>query len=189
MKLAYYASLVKRVAQPLKEACMSKIGRSFLMILLLAGPAAAQDAKTAIAAASKAMGVDTLKTVTYSGTGMDFALGQAANPNLPWPKFIVKIYTRSINFETPASRADRIRLQGENPPRGGGVQPVYGERPQNDIVIVGANTPWVQQLEIWMTPHGFLRAAAARNATVETRAGGTVISFTGDNKAKVNGYL
>jgi len=42
-------------------------------------------------------------------------------------------------------------------------------------------------------PHGFLRAAAKRNATVESRTVGgrkyTVISFVGDNKAKVNGYV
>ena len=44
-----------------------------------------------------------------------------------------------------------------------------------------------------MMPHGFLRAAAARNATVEARTIGgkkyNVVSFVGDNKAKVNGYI
>ena len=108
------------------------------------------------------MGVDTLKTVQYSATGLDFALGQAPNPVSPWPKFINKSYTRAINFETPASRVDRVRVQGENPPRGGGQQPIVGEQPQNQTIIVGADTPWVQQLEIWMMPHGFLRAAAAQ---------------------------
>ena len=93
---------------------------------------------------------------------MDFALGQAPNPSSPWPKFINKSYTRAINFETPASRVDRVRVQGENPPRGGGQQPIVGEQPQNQTIIVDADTPWVQQLEIWMMPHGFLRAAAAQ---------------------------
>lgn len=154
---------------------------------------AAQDAKTVMSNASKAMGVDTLKTVQYSGSGFDFALGQAVNPNSPWPKFIDKTYTRVINYETPASRMDRIRMQGEYPPRGGGQQPVRGEQPQNQTVIVNANTPWVQQLEIWMTPHGFLRAAAANNATLKTQTVGgkryNVLTFTGQNKAMVNGYI
>ena len=66
------------------------------------GSAAAQDAKTVIANASKAMGADTLNTIEYSGIGVDFALGQALNPNAPWPKFIDKTYTRAIDFETPA---------------------------------------------------------------------------------------
>ena len=48
--------------------------------------AAAQDAPTVVANASKAIGVDTLKTVQYSATGFDFALGQAYNPSSPWPR-------------------------------------------------------------------------------------------------------
>src|SRR6185436_20617819 len=42
-------------------------------------------------------------------------------------------------------------------------------------------------------PHGFLRAAAARNATAasQTVSGKkmTVVTFMGENKAKVNGYI
>jgi glyoxylase-like metal-dependent hydrolase (beta-lactamase superfamily II) len=165
----------------------------FGLAVVLVWTASAQDAQTVISNASKAMGVDTLKTVQYSATGLDFALGQAPNPSSPWPKFINKSYSRSINFETPASRVDRVRMQGENPPRGGGQQPVVGEQPQNQTIIVNASTPWAQQLEIWMMPHGFLRAAAARNATVEARTIGgkkyNVVTFVGDNKAKVNGYI
>ena len=112
---------------------------SFLAVLVVLS-ASAQDAKTVIANASKAMGVDSLKTVQYSATGLDFALGQAPNPSSPWPKFINKSYTRAINFETPASRVDRVRMQGENPPRGGGQQPIVGEQPQNQTIIVDAPT-------------------------------------------------
>jgi glyoxylase-like metal-dependent hydrolase (beta-lactamase superfamily II) len=171
--------------------------KKLLAVLALAAAstwsASAQDAKAVIDSASKAIGVDTLKTVQYSATGFDFALGQAANPSLPWPRFINKSYTRSIDFEKPASRVERVRLQGENPPRGGGQQPVVGEQPQSQTIIVEASTPWPQQLEIWMMPHGFLRAAAGRNAAVEARTIGgrkyNVVSFVGGNKAKVNGYL
>src|SRR5438093_3222253 len=165
----------------------------FGLALAAASTTPAQDARSVIAAASKAIGVDTLKTVQYSATGMDFALGQAPNPSSPWPKFINKSYSRAINFEAPASRVERVRMQGENPPRGGGLQPLVGEQPQTQTIIVGADTPWVQQLEIWMMPHGFLRAAAARNATIETKTVGgqkyNVVSFVGDNKARVNGYI
>src|SRR5215471_8256758 len=160
---------------------------------LLVWNASAQDARTVIGNASKTMGVDALKTVQYSATGLDFALGQAPNPGSPWPRFTNKSYSRSINFETPASRVERVRIQGENPPHGGGQQPIVGEQPVNQTIVVTAETPWVQQLEIVMLPHGFLRAAAARNATVESKTVGgrkyTVVSFVGDNKAKVNGYV
>jgi glyoxylase-like metal-dependent hydrolase (beta-lactamase superfamily II) len=163
------------------------------LAVVLAWSGSAQDARAVINSASSAMGVDALKTVQYSATGLDFALGQAPNPSSPWPKFINKSYTRAINFEAPASRVDRVRVQGEIPPRGGGQQPVVGEQTQNQTIIVNAKTPWVQQLEIWMTPHGFLRAAATRSATVEARTIDgrkyNVVTFVGDNKAKVNGYI
>ena len=161
--------------------------------LAVVAQGSAQDAKAVIASASKAMGVETLKTIQYSATGFDFALGQAPNAAAPWPKFVNKSYTRAIDFEVPASRVARVRVQGEDPPHGGGQQPIVGEQPQNQTIIVTATTPWVQQLEIWMLPQGFLRAAAARNATVAAQTVGgrkyTVISFVGDNQAKVNGYL
>ena len=164
---------------------------TFVIALLIASTAFAQDAKTVIDNASKAMGL--LKSVEYSGSGFDFAIGQNANPNLPWPKFIDKTYKRAMNFETPAYRMDRIRLQGENPPHGGGQQPIYGEQNQNQTVVVSTNTPWVQQLEVWMMPQGFLQAAAKNNATVasKTIAGKkySVVTFMGQNKAKVNGYI
>ncbi len=93
-----------------------------------AANAAAQDAKATIGAVSKALGADALKTVQYSATGFDYALGQNPNASAPWPKFIEKSYTRGIDFEATASRVDRVRLQGENPPRGGGQQPIIGEQ-------------------------------------------------------------
>jgi glyoxylase-like metal-dependent hydrolase (beta-lactamase superfamily II) len=171
------------------KKCLVVVG----LAALLAWSASAQDARTVIGSASKAIGVDTLKTVQFSATGMDFALGQAPNPSSAWPKFINKSYTRVINFETPASRVDRVRVQGENPARGGGQQPIVGEQPQTQTIIVNSNTPWPQQLEIWMMPHGFLRAAAARNATVEAKTVGgkkyNVVTFVGENNAKVNGYI
>lgn len=153
----------------------------------------AQDARAVLGEASKALGVETLKTVEYSATGFDFVFGQAYNPSAPWPKFIEKNYTRIIDFQAPASKVDRVRMQGENPPRGGGQQPVIGEQPQSQTIIVGPGTPWLNQLEIWMTPHGFVRAAQARNATVKSQTVSgrrfDVVTFTGDNKALVNGYL
>jgi len=153
----------------------------------------AQDAAAVVGNAAKALGVDALKTVQYSATGFDFALGQAPNPSAPWPKFINKSYTRAVDFEKGASKVDRVRVQGENPPHGGGQQPIVGEQPQTQTIVVGANTPWVQQLELVMLPHGFLRAAAVNRATVEPKTIGgkkyQMVSFVGENHAKVNGYI
>src|SRR5438128_547799 len=164
-----------------------------VLVTSLSWAAVAQDAKTVISNSSEAMGAGNLKTIEYSAIGADFAFGQSMNPNSLWPKFIDKTYTRTINFETPASRMSRVRIQGEYPQHGGGGQPLIGEQTQNQVIVVNAGTPWVQQLEIWMTPYGFLRAAAANNATVKPQSVGgkkyNVLTFTGQNKAQVNGYI
>src|SRR5262245_58579561 len=170
---------------------MLRILLAAVLAATLSASALAQDAPAVIANALKAMG--DLRTVEFSATGYDFVLGQNYNGASPWPKFTNKSYTRLIDFQTPASRVDRIRMQGENPPRGGGQQPVIGEQTQNQVIVVNANTPWVQQLEIWMMPHGFLKAASANNATVrqQTIAGKkyNVLSFMGQNKAAVVGFV
>src|SRR6185295_6192824 len=48
-------------------------------------------------------------------------------------------------------------------------------------------------LELWMMPHGFLLGAAKNNATASSKTVGgkkyTILTFTGQNKAKVNGYI
>src|SRR5437879_6540262 len=120
---------------------LKKVLGAVVLLALLSWAAIAQDANTFIASASKAMGADNLKSIQYSGSGFDYAIGQNVNPNSPWPKFIDKSYTRMINFETPASQMDRVRMQGENPPRGGGQQPVVGEQKQSQNIRISANTP------------------------------------------------
>jgi len=154
-----------------------------------------QDAKTVISSATTALGADKLKTIEFSGSGFDYVIGQAPNPTSPWPKFIDKTYTRVVDLDAPASRLQRIRTQGENPPRGGGQQPIVGEQTQNQVVAAGSPQAASLRDELMMTlPYSFLRsAAAAGDATVKSQTMGgkkyTVLSFTGQNKAAVRGYL
>jgi glyoxylase-like metal-dependent hydrolase (beta-lactamase superfamily II) len=154
-----------------------------------AGPAAfAQDAKTVLSKASKAMGADNLKTIQYSGTGTEFAFGQAVNVSSPWPGFEDKSYTRTINYETPAWRVDRVLADIPPNRRGGGLPPG-----PTQTVVIGPNASWGQQVDLWMTPYGFLRAAANNNASVKSQSVGgkkfTVVTFTAPNNAKFNGYI
>src|SRR5439155_18116348 len=143
----------------------------------------AQEGRTIIGNASKALGSENLRTLEFSGSGFDFTLGQAPNPNAPWPKFNDKTYTRVLNLETPASRMQRIRTQAENPPHGGGQQPIIGEQNQNQVVAASDDL-------MMAVPYGFLKfAAAARDTAVrsETISGKkhTVVSFTAVNKSTV----
>src|SRR5580704_4326156 len=133
-----------------------------------AAPAAtAQDAKTALANAAKAMGADNLKTIQYSGTATEFAFGQAVNVSSPWPSFVDRSYTRTINYDTPSWRVDRVLADIPPDRRGGGLPPG-----QTQTVVIGPNTPWAVQMDLWMTPHGFLREAANNSVTVASKSMG-----------------
>jgi len=151
----------------------------------------AQDAQTVINNAVKSLGASDLKTLEYSGSGYVFSFGQNPNPNMPWPKFNAKSYTKGINYESGASTQRLVRTQAENPPRGGGMQPLIGEQTQNQMI--DSNSPWTGRAQIWITPHGFLKAALSNKPTVKsTKVGGkkfNVVSFTAENKYKLNGYL
>ena len=169
-------------------------GLAVLLPLALSPAEGPADAKAAIANATKALGAENLRTIEFSGSGYDFVLGQAPNPSSPWPKFNDKTYTRVIDLEAPASRMERVRTQAENPPRGGGQQPIVGEQRQTQVVSVGSPQAAMLPDELMMTvPYSFLRSAAARNATAKTQTVGgrkfTVVSFTALNNAPVSGYL
>jgi len=150
------------------------------------------DAATLLRDAASAMGTDTLTTLTISGEGFDFVLGQSAHPDLPWPRFINSNYTRLFDFSVPSTRMTRTRSQGEDPPRGGGQQP-YATQNQDQVLVVAPSTNWTQQLQLWMHPHGFLKAAQARQVSAESATVDgvqyAVLTFTGDNGAPVKGYI
>lgn len=153
--------------------------------------AANTDVKTAINSSLQAMGAADLKTLEYSGSGADFSVGQAQNPRSNWPRFTNKTYLREIDFTAPASRMRRVRIQGENPPRGGGGQPLVGEQNQNQVVT---NATQLNNELTTMLPYGFLRAAAdASDASAkQVKLKGkpyTEISFMGPNKATIRGYI
>ena len=50
--------------------------------------------KTGVAAAADAMGATNLNTIQFSGSGTNYAFGQAYQPGGAWPRFEVKTYSR-----------------------------------------------------------------------------------------------
>ena len=139
-----------------------KWGATMLVAGLMASTAAAQDAKSVVANASKAMGIETLNSIHYYGTAANGNLGQNNNANQPWPMTPLNDYSRAIDFTQPASRATGLTL----------AVSVVTSRLEPGVFnqnITPANTAWAQQLEIWVTPWGFLKGAAANNATVRAQ--------------------
>ncbi len=129
---------------------------------VLASSASAQNANAVVANAAKAMGVDTLTSIRYFGVAQNGSLGQNNNANQPWPMANASDYSRAIDFSQPASRATWVTYAQPNT----GGPPVQGQGQQN---ITPQNTAWAQQLDIWMTPWGFLKGAAANAATVRAQ--------------------
>ena len=81
---------------------------ALICVLALVSMAAAQDAKTVISNASKAMGYDSLKSIEYSGpSGLEgTAMGQAQSAAKGWPHFTLKNYSRYIDLNAGTRPAD-----------------------------------------------------------------------------------
>jgi len=160
-------------------------------IFLALSPAssAAQDANAILSAAAKTLGADNLRTIQYSGSGSTFVFAQAATPGGPWPRFSMKTYTREIDFGAPASHVQLVRTSVDKRGGGGTGLPIVDQM-QNQFIL--PNAPWVQQVDIWITPVGFLKAAMKHTATAKRqKVNGKnydVVSFM-DTKYTVRGYI
>lgn len=147
---------------------MTMLRRAFCCSMLIAvafspALAAAQDARAVLAAATKAMGLEGVTSLYFYGSGATYSLGQNNNPDGPWPKTPVNEYTRAISFADGG--ATRATWTTYATPVTGGA-PVLNNNGQQSAT--GAS-PWAQQLELWITPWGFLKGAEAHNATVQRR--------------------
>jgi glyoxylase-like metal-dependent hydrolase (beta-lactamase superfamily II) len=163
-----------------------------VFVALLATGAATQNASSVVGAASKAMGVDTLNSITYSGTARNGAFGQSKKIGDPMGAVnVTRIteYTRTISFGPPTSPEALVsRATGPTqPPTVPGVPaPMPGVFNQN-ITGQQAASNWNQALNIWTTPWGFLKGAAANNATVRQQGSQQVVSFTPPNMKSPSG--
>jgi glyoxylase-like metal-dependent hydrolase (beta-lactamase superfamily II) len=191
----------------------------FLMVIVAPGVADAQTAQSVLQAAAKAMGTNNLKCVTYTGSGYVGLVGQNYDIRDDWARAELASYTRTINYDARSSQEERVIRQGNYPARGGGGIPIQGEQRQTQFVVdklawnVGANgmpapapaAAELRQLDIWLNPHGFIKAAMApgANPVLITRwesgaLGGlsstvqrklNIISFTALGKYRVNGTI
>jgi len=175
-----------------------------LMVALSWMTAAAQDAKAVVAAAAKAMGTETLNSITYSGTARNGAFGQSksiGNPMGPVNLTQITQYTRTINFEKGEPTALVSRAAGPTqPPTVAGVPaPMPGVLNQN-VTSQQMSAAWNFALNVWMTPWGFVKGAAAAVAdssfSHKSQGGQSVLSYSppalkspSGQPYRVTGYL
>src|SRR5580658_4232494 len=189
----------------------------------LTGSVSAQtvkDVRSVLEASLQAMGGTNLKTIRYSGSGWSSRIGQTYGLAEDWPRYEVSNYTRAIDYDAKWSREDYTRRQGKYPLLG--RPPMLDERvtsilsgnyawdlrgdnpvPLTNLYLDGVSYADLRQLELAITPHGFLKAAlAAKDATairlpiVGSSDAGlsqngrkvTIVSFT-MGKYRVNGTI
>jgi glyoxylase-like metal-dependent hydrolase (beta-lactamase superfamily II) len=151
-------------------------------------------------AAADTLGATEVTSITFSGTGQWFQFGQAPNPTLPWPAFDLSAYTATIDYGVPSARVQMTRTQVVEPGR---VRPAPVE--QRPDQFVSGTSAWnlapppgsapgtapapvpqpaaVEErlMEVYSTPHGFLKGALANNASSQPSGSGSEVTFTLNN--------
>jgi len=133
-----------------------------MVLFVSVANAAAQDAKSVIDETTKAMRAAGVTSLAYAGTAADVNFLQTRNINGPWPLRKIDDYVRILDLSQTASRATGITSN----------QGLFGGAPVPGVftqAITPASATWIQQLDYWVTPWGFLRGAAANGATVKTQ--------------------
>jgi glyoxylase-like metal-dependent hydrolase (beta-lactamase superfamily II) len=147
-------------------------------------------ASDVLARASTAMGAAQVKSIRYAGEGEGFTFGQPYLPTGPWPKVSYHAVVRTVDYEAGAMR-DEVTLSRAEP-RGGGGYPLAGQQRNDQFVsgefawnVVGGNVAPGSRFvadrvhQLWITPHGALKAAQRHGATLTAGEGGTQrLAFT-----------
>src|SRR5437773_7229870 len=136
---------------------LKKCAALFAFLLLVATIPAmilAQDASTILTNAVKAMGAENLRTIQFSGMGSNAGIGQNTNPNNRWPLTRVKTYAQQIDFTATTSHVRLVRVQNG------------ADQTQDRYISPGSS--WDSQFSFWLSPFGFLKGAAANNASVKS---------------------
>ena len=181
---------------------LKKLAVAAMCLAFLCGSAVAQDAKTVIANAQKALG--DLKSITYSGSAKDVAFQQCGANSTDMmcrgthdPMRPINNYVRVIDLTALASRqtgaTNNIGAGGSTTLTPGTF--FVGVTPQQADV----SQPWANSLDLYITPWGFLKGAAANNATATKRKvdgkNYTVLTWSPTVKAPsgknyvINGYV
>ena len=137
-----------------------------LLWIIVPAIAVAQDAKTVVESTLRAIGAANMTSIVYSGEGAYGNFGQSRTISFGLASTAIRNYRRAIDFTKPASRETGLAVPMPGPR--GGPPPAPGQ-PYPFDQLTPAGESWAEQMDIWVTPWGFLRGAAANAATVRSR--------------------
>jgi glyoxylase-like metal-dependent hydrolase (beta-lactamase superfamily II) len=149
-------------------------------------------------AAADNLGVEDVTSIRFDGTGANYSLGQPYIAGQEWPQVNIVSYDAVVDYASGTMQIDMVREQPQPEPPGGGVR-FAGQQRQTQLVS-GASA-WNQPppaadgsqpdaqpqapavaaeraLQIWTTPHGFVKAALENGATVTEGEAGAEVAFT-----------
>jgi glyoxylase-like metal-dependent hydrolase (beta-lactamase superfamily II) len=167
------------------------------LALAAATLAAADKPSGTLDSATAALAADHITSIEYNGSGKWCQVGQEASPTLPPPEFDVSSYTATIDYVAAAKRVQMTSRQTVDPNRlrfpprearadeyvAGDAAWIVGRPGGPATGLPVTNVPDAKNveeraMEIWVTPQGFLRAAAANHAmSTPTTDGGTEVTF------------
>src|SRR5207247_11419001 len=125
----------------MKKVLVTLVVISALMLGLAVAPAAGQNAKAVLQAADSAVGASKVNSIQFTGTGRISYLGQNFTTADDWPRVDLKSWSQSIDYGSKSAKEEMVRVQGNNPPRGGGAGfPITGE--QRATTFVTGNYAW-----------------------------------------------
>src|SRR5215510_15728374 len=163
-----------------------KILTALTFTCALSVSATAQDAKSVLEATIKNMG--DVKSIQYSGSGAQFNLGQSVSPNDPWPRAELKSFIRTVDYDKLATRNEAIGPQAALATQFLVGDKAWGQGGTNITPAQPAATT-ERQLQLWMTPHGFLKGALANKATAKKSGAATIVTFTALGKYQMIGTI
>ena len=182
--------------QVFNRDAMLRLAFSVAALLCLASCASVtgESAPAALARANAAMGGESLKSITFAGSGTGATFGQAYLAGQAWPKITYSSFSRVADYENAAFREDSARSRSE--PNGGGAVPLMGTGEQRTSSFMRGASAWnttgpapvampvaydMRVHDLWTTPHGIIKAAMVNNPTVSMRMLGgkamTVVAF------------
>ena len=156
--------------------------------------------------ASDAMGATDLRSLRYVGSGRGVLAGQASVER--GPVLDLQRYVRSINYETASLSDEIMATPAEAQGGGAGLPPVGQSGGRRSITFVSGPYAWdvdgttavsaapaatARTHQLWITPHGAIKAAIRNNATLEWKVRGgksvAAVSFVEPGGFKATVYI
>jgi len=154
--------------------------------------------------AARLLDAEAVTSIRIEATGANFSVGQPFLAGQEWPQVNIVEYVSTIDYGTPSIETRMVREQpSPEPPGGGGRftgQQHLAQMASGDAAWNTAGSPAgppqpapaavsERVLQVWTTPHGFVKAAQANGATEQAGAEETEVTFTLPSGQSVVGWI